>query len=194
MSDPAAAELTVTRPALPRSAVVASLGIAIGAVIVLLSSSPAWVHVTLRVSGAEVKLTGGNAAAAAVPLALVAAAGLIAMALVRSWIRRILAVLIAAAGVGILIAAVRVIADPTRVARGSSKVRSAGELASAQVTAAPYICVVGALLVIAGGVVAAIFGGRWPNPTRRYERAAAKAGRPVDAWEALERGEDPTSG
>jgi uncharacterized membrane protein (TIGR02234 family) len=160
----------------------------------LLSSSPAWVRVTLRVSGASVRLTGGNAAAAAVPLALVAAAGLIAMALVRSWIRRILAVVIAAAGVGVLIAAVRVIADPHRVARASSKVRSAGQLASAHVTAAPYICMLGALLVIAGGVLAVIFGGRWPNPTRRYERAAAKAGRPVDAWEALERGEDPTSG
>lgn len=194
MTEPAAEELTVTRSTLPRSALVAATAIAIGAIIVLLSSSPAWVRVTLRVSGASVRLTGGNAAAAAVPLALVAAAGLIAMALVRSWIRRILAVVIAAAGVGVLIAAVGVIADPHRVARDSSKVKSAGQFVNVHVTAAPYICVLGALLIIAGGVLAAVLGGRWPNPTRRYERAAAKAGRPVDAWEALERGEDPTSG
>lgn len=194
MSEPAAQELTVTRPSLPRSAVVAALAIAVGAVIVLLSSSPAWIGVTLRVSGAQVRLTGGTTAAAAVPLALVAAAGLIAMALVRSGIRRVLAVLVAAAGVGILIVVVRAIADPARVARASSKVRSAGEAASVHLTAAPYICLLGAVLIIVGGVVAAIFGGRWPGPTRRYERAAAKASRPVDAWDALERGEDPTTG
>lgn len=193
VSEPAADELTVTR-SFPRSALFASLGIAAGAALVLFSSSPTWIRVVLRVSRAQVRLTGGNVAAAAVPLALVAAAGLIAMALVRNWIRRILAVLIAAAGVGVLVAVIRVIDDPLRVARDSSKVKSAGQLASAHLSAAPYLCVVGALLIIAGAVLAAIFGGRWPNPARRYEREAAKAGRPVDAWEALERGEDPTSG
>ena len=194
MTEPVAEELAVKRPPLPRSALVASLTIAIGAGVVLVSASPAWLRVTLRASGAHVRLTGGNAAAAAVPLALVAAAGLIAMALVRSWIRRVLAVLIAAAGVGVMIDVLRVISDPTRVARASSKVRSAGEPVSAHITAAAYFSLLGAVLIIFGGVVAAIFGGRWPGPTSRYEREAAKAGRPLDPWEALERGEDPTSG
>jgi uncharacterized membrane protein (TIGR02234 family) len=124
----------------------------------------------------------------------VAAAGLVALALVRSWLRRVLAVLIAAAGVGVLAAAVRVVTDPAAVARGSSKVRSAGAPASAHLSAAPYLCAFGALLIIIGAALAALYGGRWPGPTRRYERVSTGASRPPDAWDALERGEDPTGG
>jgi uncharacterized membrane protein (TIGR02234 family) len=181
-------------PALPRSALLAALGIGLGVVVVLLSSSPTWLRVTIRASRTDVTLTGRNAAAAAVPLALVAAAGLIAVALVRSWARRLLAALIAAAGIGVLIAVVQVIADPNRIARNSSKVRSAGAFASAHIGAPPYLCALGGLLVIAGGLVAVGYAGSWPGPTSRYERANARAARPADPWEALDRGEDPTQG
>lgn len=180
------------RPPTPRSAVVAALAVAVGAVVVLLSSSPQWVHVTLKLARGQVKLTGSSAAAAAVPLALVAAAGLIAMALVRPWVRRILAVLITAAGVGVVIVVIGVLADPTGVARRSNKVKTAGELASAHLTAAPFLALIGGLLVVFGGLTAALLGGRWPGPTPRYERIAARAGRPLDPWEALESGQDPT--
>jgi uncharacterized membrane protein (TIGR02234 family) len=179
---------------LPRSAVIAAVGIGLGVAVVLLTSSPTWLRVTLRATRTDVTLTGRNAAAAAVPLALAAAAGLIAVALVRSWARRLLAVLIAAAGVGVLIVVVRVIADPSRVARGSSKVRSAGTFASAHVGAAPYLCAAGALLITAGAVVGVLRAGTWPGPTPRYERVSARAARPADPWEALDRGEDPTQG
>jgi uncharacterized membrane protein (TIGR02234 family) len=175
------------------------LAIAAGVIILLLCSSPTWVRVTLRTSGGfgargEVTLPGSNVVAAAVPLALVAAAGLVALALVRSWVRRLLAVLITAAGIGCLIVTLRALADPTSAARGSSRVKAAGELAAAHVTAVPYIAALGAVLIIVGGLLAVIYSGGWPAPARRYERVNAKASRPKDTWEALERGEDPTSG
>ena len=160
------------------SAGAAALAVAAGVVVVLLSSSPTWIRATLRVSTGQVKLTGGNAASAAVPLALVAAAGLIAIALVRSWLRRVLAVFIAAAGVGVVIVVIRVVADPVGIARRSNKVSSAGQLAAAHLTAAPYLCLLGALLIMAGAGIAVLFSGRWP----KY------------AWDALESGEDPTLG
>ncbi len=178
--------------AFPRSAVVAALGIAAGAVVVLVASSPTWLRVTLRATHTDVTLTGRSCAAAAVPLALVSAAGLIAVALVRNWARRVLSVLIAAAGAGALIATIRVIVDPTHVARGSSKVRSAGAFASAHLAFPPYLAVVGGLMIVAGAIVGVLYAGSWPGPTPRYERAAARAARPVDTWEALDRGEDPT--
>jgi uncharacterized membrane protein (TIGR02234 family) len=177
---------------LPRSAVVTALAVAAGVVIVLVSSSPTWLRVTLRTTHTDVTLTGGNCAAAAVPLALVAAAGLIAIALVRSWARRVLAVLIAGAGIGVLVAVIRVLADPEHIARGSSKVRSAGAFEAAHLAAPPYFSVIGALLIIAGAVAGLLYAGSWPAPTSRYERAAARAARPVDTWDALDRGEDPT--
>jgi uncharacterized membrane protein (TIGR02234 family) len=179
---------------MPRSAMIAALGVGLGAVVVLLSSSPTWLRVTIRATRTDVTLTGRNAAAAAVPLALVSAAGLIAVVLVRSWARRLLAILIAAAGIGVLIAAVQVIADPRRVARNSSKVRSAGAFVSAHLGAPAYLCALGALLIIAGAIVGVLRAGAWPGPTPRYERARARAARPADAWEALDRGEDPTQG
>jgi uncharacterized membrane protein (TIGR02234 family) len=178
----------------PRSAGLSAGAVAAGVVVVLLSSSPVWMRVTLKIAAGEVKLSGGNAAPAAVPVALVAAAGLIAIALVRAWVRRILAVLVAASGVGVSIAAVRVLAGPVSAARGSSKVSGAGEVASVHLTAVPYVCLLGAVLIVAGAIAIALTCGRWPQPGRRYERTNVAAGRPTDAWDALERGEDPTSG
>ena len=70
--------------------------------------------------------------------------------------------------------------------------RSAGAFEAAHLTALPYLAIVGGLLIVAGAVVAALYAGSWPGPTSRYERAAARAARPVDTWDALERGEDPT--
>lgn len=178
----------------PRSAGLAASTVALGVVVALLSSSPTWLRVTLRVGAGQVKLTGSGAAPAVVPLALVAAAGLIAIALVRNWVRRVLAVLAAAGGVGVFIAAVRVLAGPDSVARGSGKVTGAGEVASVHVSVAPYIGVLGAALIISGAVVIALTCGSWPAPGRRYERDNAPTGRPSDDWDALERGEDPTTG
>jgi uncharacterized membrane protein (TIGR02234 family) len=179
---------------MPRSALIAALGIGLGVVVVLLSSSPTWLRVTIRASRTDVTLTGHNVAGSAVPLALVAAAGLIAVALVRSWARRLLGALIAAAGVGVLIAVMQVVADPHRAARNSSKVRSAGAFVSARLDWPPYVGALGAVLIIVGGLVAFGYAGAWPGPTSRYERATARAARPADAWEALDRGEDPTQG
>jgi len=178
----------------PRSAGLSAGAVAAGAIVALVSSSPVWLTVQLKIAAGQVKLSGGSAAPAAVPLALVAAAGLIAIALVRTWVRRVLGVLVAAAGVGVFIAAVRVLAGPESVARASSKVSGAGDIASVQVGASPYLCLVGAVLIIAGAIAISLTCGRWPQPGRRYEREGVPAGRPTDAWDALERGEDPTSG
>ncbi len=177
---------------LPRSAAVAVLAVAGGAIIVLLSARPTWIRVSLRGSSGHVSLNASSAASAAVPLALVAVAGLIAFALVRTWVRRVLAVLILAAGVGVVVAATHALSDPAGIARANGRVRAAGELGAAHLTAAPYLCVLGGVLIVAGAVIAGVFGGRWPGPSRRYDAVTTKASRPADAWEALERGEDPT--
>lgn len=182
------------RRTLPRSAVLSILGVVVGAVVVLLSASPTWIRVSLRASTGHVTLRGSTSASAAVPLALVAVAGLIALALVRTWLRRVLAVLIALAGVGVAVAGVHVLSSAPAIARGNSRVSAAGRLSAAHVTAAPYVSLLGALLIVAGAVLAGMCSGGWPGPSRRYEAAETRQRRPADAWEALERGEDPTTG
>ncbi len=67
----------------------------------------------------------------------------------------------------------------------------------------PALCLVGGLIAAAGGLVTALRGGDWPAMGARYERPVRAAeqsptdgpavGRSTrDAWDALDRGEDPT--
>ncbi len=182
---------------LPKSARLPSALVVGGILLVLLAATPTWLRVSLRITAGikagDVKLTGGACAPVAVPLSLVAAAGLLATALVRTLARRLLAVLIAAAGVGVMIAVMRVIADPEKVARDSARVRSAGQVASVHLNAVAYVSVAGGALIVIGAIVTAVVCGRWPAPTKRYERVNKQVSRPSDTWDALERGDDPTA-
>ncbi|MET7750027.1 Trp biosynthesis-associated membrane protein [Micromonospora sp. NPDC005367] len=68
----------------------------------------------------------------------------------------------------------------------------------------PALCLVGGLLAAAGGLLTALRGRAWPAMGARYERpprgGAAPSGpagpvtgrRTTEAWDALDRGEDPT--
>jgi hypothetical protein len=69
----------------------------------------------------------------------------------------------------------------------------------------PALCLAGGVLAAAGGLLTALRGRGWPGMGARYERPARTgaptgepAGGPVDgrrtteAWDALDRGEDPT--
>ncbi|WP_435871996.1 Trp biosynthesis-associated membrane protein [Micromonospora echinospora] len=65
----------------------------------------------------------------------------------------------------------------------------------------PALVLAGGLALAAGGAFTALRGDDWPAMGARYERRAAPAaepGRPAvergtrDAWDALDRGEDPT--
>ncbi|WP_036376502.1 Trp biosynthesis-associated membrane protein [Micromonospora sp. ATCC 39149] len=72
----------------------------------------------------------------------------------------------------------------------------------------PALCLVGGLLAALGGGLTTLRGARWPGMGARYERpargAAGPAGgeatagpvtgrRTTEAWDALDRGEDPTA-
>ncbi|MEH0820565.1 Trp biosynthesis-associated membrane protein [Micromonospora sp. CPCC 205714] len=66
----------------------------------------------------------------------------------------------------------------------------------------PALCLLGGVLAALGGALTAARGQRWPAMGARYERrsggAAGADGRPAaergtrEAWDALDRGEDPT--
>ncbi|MER7443047.1 Trp biosynthesis-associated membrane protein [Micromonospora avicenniae] len=68
----------------------------------------------------------------------------------------------------------------------------------------PALCLVGGLLAGAGGLLTALRGRAWPAMGARYERPARSGAAPsgaagpvtgrrtTEAWDALDRGEDPT--
>jgi uncharacterized membrane protein (TIGR02234 family) len=80
-----------------------------------------------------------------------------------------------------------------------------GSTVTTAVSAAwPVLALVAGLLAVAAGLLTVLRGRTWPGMGRRYERSTAVAATParrptdedraLDAWRALDRGEDPTEG
>jgi uncharacterized membrane protein (TIGR02234 family) len=80
-----------------------------------------------------------------------------------------------------------------------------GSTVTTAVSAAwPVLALAAGLLAAAAGLLTVVRGRTWPGMGRRYERAATAAPGParrrtdedraLDAWRALDRGEDPTEG
>lgn len=139
-----------------------------GAVVVLVVASQDWAGAA---DAAQVgDDTRGPAALRALGFLPLAAGA--AMFTVRGWTRRLLAAVVGGAGLGICVAAV--VADPRT---------------------GPWwaLAVAGGAAVAVGGVLAVRHGPAWPAlwPYRSPERRDLSRP-PRDAWEALDRGEDPT--
>jgi uncharacterized membrane protein (TIGR02234 family) len=156
-------------------------------------------HLTPRTGMSDLRTarTGTDASPWVIGLALVALAGTGALLATRGVARRVLGVLLALAGAGVAAGAVygRATVDPGSAGAGAN--------------VWPVLCVLGGLIIVAGGVTAARLGHEWPAMSARYDRKpaapaqytpAAKASdadlAPADhrtAWDALDRGDDPTT-
>jgi uncharacterized membrane protein (TIGR02234 family) len=154
---------------------------------------------------ARLPLKGSTLVPAAVPLALVGVAGLIAAAaagrMVRGVLRLAASVIVVLAGAGLAYLAWRVAADPGPTVRDLEIARQASATLARDASPLRWLSGLGGLVIGAAGVVALVVGGGWPGLAARYERGPAE-GRPAPsdspsavpgtAWDALERGDDPT--
>lgn len=156
----------------------------------------------------ETLVVGGDAAAPAlVPLALSALALVAALAIASPPIRVGLAVVLALLGVGVTVTSALAVIRPVD-AVASSVVTSTGLDGESAVAAAilsvsgtpwPVIAgVVGLLMVVAGGAIAATTR-RWAGPSSRYgsrvETVTGDTTGPTNAvsdWDSLSAGDDPT--
>ncbi|RUL94312.1 Trp biosynthesis-associated membrane protein [Verrucosispora sp. FIM060022] len=119
-------------------------------------------------------------------LALVGLAGGGAVLATGGWLRRVLGALLALFGLALA------------GGGGYGLLADLGDQVSSQW---PALTLLGGLMATAGGALTALRGNRWPAMSARYERRSRRdadtsgpiqgAGT-VDAWEALDRGEDPT--
>ena len=128
---------------------------------------------------------GGTPAAAA--LSLVVLAGLGAILLVRNRLRRVIGVVLFAASLGV-VAAYALADDEGR----SAAMLEPGQDVGAGWSALVWLGLVAGVLAAAGTAAVVVRAGRWPEPRPRYGGAAEAPAAPADAWEALDRGEDPT--
>ncbi|MFF5292368.1 Trp biosynthesis-associated membrane protein [Paractinoplanes globisporus] len=188
-----------------RSYYLALLACLAGAALALYAITRTWsIHLTPRpgMSALREARTGTDIEPWVTGLALVALAGTGALLATSGWARRAVGVLLALAGAGIVTGAI--------LGRAGLDPGSAG----AAGTTWPILCALGGLIVLAGGATAARLGHRWPRMSARYDRkpvpppraetptpAAAEQPKAHSttvadhraAWDALDRGDDPTA-
>ena len=175
----------------------------LGAVLVLAAGSAGWLVVQVAPQAplptTTTRLTGG----ALVPvraLGLLALAGVIALLAAKKLGRTLVGLILAAAGVGIAVVTGQVLTDPSGHA---SVTAAAASVTAVSVTAAPWPCAAGGLLIALAGALVMARGRRWAELSDRYDTPEARQQRAHSVapdqplaeralWEALDQGDDPT--
>jgi uncharacterized membrane protein (TIGR02234 family) len=133
-----------------------------------------------------------------VPWALLALAAIGGLLATSGWGRRAVGVIVGVAGLWALLRAVSGLAAPAPGLLPASA-RQAGRAVGVEVTVVwPLLAALGGLLLVAAGALVAARGSVMPRLGARYEAPGRGRARPVDEdrslWEALDAGEDPTTG
>jgi uncharacterized membrane protein (TIGR02234 family) len=176
----------------PRRELVVVLAVIVaGAGLVLLAATQPWAvvadpSVTVPPS-VEAGLRGQAVAPGARALGLVGLAGVVALLATRRIGRRVVAVLLALAGVATCAVSLLWSAQAPILAGDAAETLDR--------TWWCWVSVAGGVLVFAGGVLAALRSGKWPAMGSRYDAPAGTPSKPKndDPWAALDRGEDPTA-
>jgi Tryptophan-associated transmembrane protein (Trp_oprn_chp) len=166
----------------------------LGCALMLGSVTQDWARGTV-VGGGAVAVSGSAAAGVVTALAWAAAAGAGALTLARPGGRRPLAAAILLAAAGSAWVTVTVLTDPAaalRPAVTAATGTTTAELTGVGTTLWPLPALLGAALVAGAGAWATARAGRWPTAATRYEGPVASSADPRDAWQAMDRGEDPT--
>jgi uncharacterized membrane protein (TIGR02234 family) len=208
-------------PAGRKTAVLLTL---LGAGLIILACTRTWATVSLggNLPGmSDLTVSGRRLAPAGIPVGLAAAAGAVVLVTSGRVVRVLVAAGLVVAGVLLAVNAARAgqdssgaVASALRDSLGVFSRSGSGGISSsgthAEITVWPWPACLGAVLLLGAGLLVLIRGWSWPGPTRRYERsgaAVASPGRqaatrpgpaadagPAGTWDALSRGEDPTSG
>ncbi|MBN8882075.1 MAG: Trp biosynthesis-associated membrane protein [Salana multivorans] len=151
-----------------------------------------------------VSVTGATAAPGAVPLLLVVAAALVLRAMTRGAVRSVIGWLGVLVWVGLLALVATAANDAVaQLQAAAADATGVPELAGDVTrTAAPWLTLAGAAVATVGSVLLALAPAAAGAPrASRYERTGATGGtgaapaeEPVDSWDALTRGDDPSIG
>lgn len=189
--------------------------LAAGGALVLAAAAAGWVVATASAEGlpaVSVEVTGGAAAPALPALGLLALAGVVGVVATRGRLRRVVGGALAAAGAAVVVVAVSTGRSPVATARAPlAEQLGVDAVEPTAVTSSAWwlVAVLGGLLVLGGGALSALRGHRWSALSARYGAAgraddgrvdagspddgrAGRAAGPAQAWDALDRGEDPT--
>jgi uncharacterized membrane protein (TIGR02234 family) len=191
-----------------REMAVAVVGAVAAGGLALSAGGQTWVTATVErlepLPPVNEQLTGSELAPLVPAGGLVLLAAAVALVAVRGAGRVLVGLLAAVAGGALGWSGLRtLLTDADVTAAGVVGSGTPGSTLTAEVSAAwPVLVLVAGLLAVAAGLLTVLRGSSWPGMGRRYERPAAAAAAPVrrrtdedralDAWRALDRGEDPT--
>jgi uncharacterized membrane protein (TIGR02234 family) len=148
-------------------------------------------------------LSGSELAALVPACGLLLLAAAVAVVAVRGRGRQLVGLLACVGGGTLLWSGLRaLLTDPGLADLSGGTAAGATALEVSRSAAWPVLTVLAGLLGIAAGGLAVLRGPGWSGMGRRYERTPARApaaartreDRALDAWRALDRGEDPTAG
>jgi len=176
-------------------------GIALSGVI-FLAWTQQWFSITLD-DGPVLEVDGDVGAPAVSTLALTGLVLIGALAIAGPFFRAVLGVLQALLGATIVLSGVLALMDPiaassaviTEATAVAGKEAVAGMVASAAITAWPWISTVSGGFLTLVGIVVLMTGRLWPASSRKYSALRTKAvggGDPVEDWDSLSSGDDPT--
>ncbi len=171
------------------------VGTALGCVLVLVAAGRAWVtNVRGAGTGVVAAPTGGDLSPVLTPLALAGLAGVVAVLATKGIGRRVIGVLLALCGVGAGLGAWQAAGGSGVLSwlRERNVTRVTGAIQWDAVALWPVVCGLGAVLMVAGGVVAVVRGGGWAGMSARYTREPPPPTDDRALWDALDRGDDPT--
>ncbi|NMO89601.1 Trp biosynthesis-associated membrane protein [Actinomycetospora sp. TBRC 11914] len=200
MSGPAAAERAPRRPG-SRLLGLAVVGLVLAAASLWGASRGTWLTATWDVplrGRVVATAVGADTEPVLVPWALLALAAIGGLFATSGWGRRAVGVVVGVAGLWALLRAVSGLAAPAPSQLPASA-QQAGRALGVQVTLAwPLLAALGAVLLLAVGVLVAVRGSVMPRLGARYDAPGARPrDRPADdergLWEALDAGEDPTA-
>lgn len=171
----------------------------VGGVLALVTGAQAWWRATGE--GVAVAFTGTESTAGlSQALGVVALAGWLLVLVLHTRGRRVVAVLLALTGLGIV--GVGVLRQRPSAGTVRSSVREVSLADSFDLVPAvwPYAYAVAGLLVLACGLAVLRTAPRWPSRADRFSRTAERAAAttaeddPSEVWKAQDAGLDPTSG
>jgi uncharacterized membrane protein (TIGR02234 family) len=190
-----------------RELAAAVVGAAVAGALALSSGGQAWATVTAErdapLPPVTAVLTGSDAAPLVPATGLVLLAAAVALLAVRGIARVAVGLLMAVAGGTLAWSGIRVLAGGVDLS-GEEALRRTAQVAVDVSAVWPVLAVAGGVLGAAAGLLAVLRGAGWPAMGRRYERSGAETpagrARPMTdddraqaAWQALDRGEDPTA-
>jgi uncharacterized membrane protein (TIGR02234 family) len=176
-----------------REYLLAVLSVGVGAAVIWWAASWDWIVVRESLLPGslvtDATTSGGIAGSQVVPgiagMAILGLAGVAGIVGSRGWIRRIIGGLVVGAGLVVVIVLAPLLTTSGLVARAPEGAEAVDALLRG-----PWVALVGGALMSLGGVLAVLRGHSWRSLGRAYELPSG--GAPKDAWDALDRGIDPT--